>query len=137
MMYNNQHSKSRQGMSRQGNLSQVFGNGGAPTIFPGFGEHFRRTHIPAQPQKLSSGEIKDKKKKVAVKLLRKFLNSKLRDNFQQIKANALHYQNYRTQKKLRANMQLFKVASILQDKLKSNKFSAFANIRERALTKYQ
>jgi len=44
------------------------------------------------------------------------MNAKLRDNFQDLKANAWTYYNYRLQKKMRTNMQLFKVLSMLQDK---------------------
>jgi hypothetical protein len=87
--------RSRHAFGRQASLNQLFGNGSS-SVFPGFGEHLRRTHVPAQANKLTKAEIKEKKKQIAVRLLRKILKTKLRENFQEVKANAWGYYNYRT-----------------------------------------
>ncbi len=41
-------------------------------------------------------EVKDKRKKLAVKLIRKLMMAKIRENFQEVKANAWMYFNYRS-----------------------------------------
>ena len=73
---------------------------------------------------MTQAEIKDKKRLLAAKLLKKLLSNKMRENFHEVKVNAWKYYNYRTQKKLRTNMQLFKVLSMIQDKMKTQKLNA-------------
>ena len=48
----------------------------------------------------------------------------------EVQAGSWTYQNYRQQKKLRSNLQLFKVLSMVQDKIRATKFVAMARIKE-------
>lgn len=53
---------------------------------------------------------------------------KLRTHFKDLKANAWHYHNQREQAKLKKRLQLFKVLSIVQDKMKRDKYFALMRI---------
>jgi hypothetical protein len=64
---------------------------------------------------------------VAVRLLKKVLVNKVREHFKQIRGT---YCNHKQQKKMRATMQLFKVVSMLQEKMKHNKMFAILKIKE-------
>lgn len=58
--------------------------------------------------------------------------TKMRSYMKEMKANAWTYYNYRQQKKMKSNLQLFKVLSLVQDKMKNHKFFAFSKIKERS-----
>ena len=65
-----------------------------------------------------------------MKYLRKILLNKVRSHLKEVRANAWTYYNYRQQKSMRSNLQLFKVLSIIQDKMKLNKFHAMSKLKE-------
>jgi hypothetical protein len=65
---------------------------GQPTVFPGLGENSKRSFLLTSGAKgLTKAEAKQKKKLLAMKLLKKFVNNKMRENLNQIKANSLVY----------------------------------------------
>ena len=94
-------------------------------IFPG-SDLIRRP--PSQPS--LKEDLREKRKQTAVKYLRKILQNKLRSNFKDLKANAWTYYNYRQQKRMKSNLMLFKVLSLLNEKMKSNKFQAMSKLKE-------
>ena len=94
---------------------------GERLLFPG------SNIVPKNAIQQSAEQIKERKKQVAVRLLKKVLVNKFRDHFKQIKGT---YCNHKQQKKMRATMQLFKVVSMLQEKMKQNKMVAVLKIKE-------
>jgi hypothetical protein len=83
--------------------------------------------VPKNAIQQSPEQIKERKKQVAVRLLKKVLVNKCREHFKQIRGT---YCNHKQQKKMRATMQLFKVVSMLQEKMKHNKMFAVLKIKE-------
>lgn len=70
-----------------------------------------------------------------MRLLKKLLQNKVRSHWKDLRANAWTYYNFRAQKRLRSNLQLFKVLSLVQDKMKASKFYALSKIKEAMIVK--
>ncbi len=68
-------------MGRQNSITE-FLKPGAPTLFPTFSKKI------GQQLPMSAEEVKTKKRLAAVKLLRKFINGKIRDTFKEMKINS-------------------------------------------------
>ncbi len=85
--------------------------------------------IPKNAIQQSPEQVRERKKQLAVRLLKKVLMNKCREHFKQIRGNAWAYYNHRQQKKMKATMQLFKVMSMLQEKIKLDKMVAVAKIK--------
>jgi hypothetical protein len=86
-----------------------------------------------QLEELDQESLREKRKLTAVRYLRKILLTKLRSHLKEVKANSWTYYNQRQQKRLRSNLQLFKVMSMVQDKMKTDKFFALNKLKERYL----
>ena len=56
--------------------------------------------------------------------------NKFRENFKQLRVNAWQNLNQRQQNKMKATMQLFKVMSMIQEKMRHQKVTAVNKIKE-------
>ncbi len=65
-----------------------------------------------------------------MKFLRKIIVTKLRAVMKDMKANSWAYSTHRQQQKLKKRLSLFKVMSMIQDKIKGSKYAALSKIKE-------
>ena len=75
-------------------------------------------------------EVNNRKKTLALKLLKKLVNSKLRGHLNTVRMNSIAYFMHRQQMKFKSKLALVKILNSVMDKMKQSKFMAFSKIKE-------